>query len=138
VEASSIIWNVYVQSDPIADRIKAAILTGEVVVAMARLNPPLNANSINSSTPGRNCTAHLTPVMHDALLPPGDLQQPRVERFVPMPVEATLGKGVVERGAMGALGLGERAVDVKDQGAQGRGLLRGLQWSSNTVDAGLR
>jgi len=76
--------------------------------------------------------------MHDALLPPEDLQQPRVERFVPLPIKATLGKGVVEPGAMGALGLGERAVDVKDQGAQGRGLLRELQWSSNAVNAGLR
>lgn len=34
------IWNVNFQSDPIADRIKAAMLTGEVVVAMANLTPP--------------------------------------------------------------------------------------------------
>ena len=40
-----------------AARNSAAMLTGEVVVAMARRKPAAQADSIRRSTPGRNCTA---------------------------------------------------------------------------------
>ena len=45
------------QSGPIALRNNTAMLTGDVVVAMAKRNPAACALSINANTPGRNCTA---------------------------------------------------------------------------------
>src|ERR1700690_3687407 len=85
----------------------------------------------------RHVTAHVPPVMRYTLLPTGDLEQARVKRLVPVPVQAHLGKGLIKRRAMDALGVGERAIDVEDQGAQGRGLHRGLHGCSSTVDASL-
>ena len=55
----------------------------------------------------------------DALLAAGDRQQFAVEGFVPVPGQAVLGEGGVEGGAVAiALGLGERAIDVENQGVQ--------------------
>jgi hypothetical protein len=58
-------------------------------------------------------------VVTDALLAAGDGEQFAVQRLVPVPVQAVLGEGGVESGAMAvALGVGQRAVDVEDQGVQ--------------------
>jgi hypothetical protein len=55
----------------------------------------------------------------DALLAAGHLQQFAVERLVPVPGQAGLGKGGVEGRAMAvALGIGQRAIDIEDQGLQ--------------------
>jgi hypothetical protein len=66
---------------------------------------------------------HHVPVMGDAFLAAGDLQQPGVQRFIPVPVQAGLREGLVECGAVGALGIGQGAVDVEDQGLQHGGFL---------------
>ncbi len=53
----------------------------------------------------------------DALLAAGYRQQFAIEGLVPVPVQAVLGEGGVEGEAMAvALGIGERAIDIKNQG----------------------
>jgi hypothetical protein len=53
----------------------------------------------------------------DALLAAGHLQQFAVERLVPMPGEARLGKGGVEGRTMAvAFRIGQRAIDIEDKG----------------------
>lgn len=58
-------------------------------------------------------------VVADAFLAAGDGEQFAVQFFIPVPVQAAVGEGGVEGGAMAvALGFGERAVDIEDQGVQ--------------------
>jgi hypothetical protein len=53
-------------------------------------------------------------VVADAFLAASDGQQPAVQCFIPMPVQAEIGEGGIEGGAMAvALGIGERAIDVE-------------------------
>ena len=61
---------------------------------------------------------HLLPVMQDALLAAGHFQQPGMQRFVPVPVAAQLGKGLVESSAVCRFGVGQGAVHVKNQGLE--------------------
>ncbi len=56
----------------------------------------------------------------DALLAVGDAKQPSIGDLVPEHVEAGRGERIVEGAAMHLLGLGERAVDIEDQGARPR------------------
>lgn len=52
-----------------------------------------------------------------ALLAAGNTAQLLVGAAIPVPVGATFEEGRIERAAMDALGLGQRAVDIEDQGA---------------------
>jgi hypothetical protein len=55
----------------------------------------------------------------DALLAAGHLQQFAIQGLVPVPGQARPGKGGIEGGTMAvALGIGQRAIDVEDQGLQ--------------------
>ena len=66
--------------------------------------------------------AHLgvtdAPVMQEPLLAAGDIEQPGVQRLVPVPVHALLGKGRVKSGAVGGFGVGQGAVYIKNQGVE--------------------
>mgnify|MGYP006192588523 CR=1 FL=1 len=55
------------------------------------------------------------PIRLDALFTSRDRQQSLVQRHIPVPVQADLGKRVVKRSQMGHLGVGQCAVYVKDQ-----------------------
>ena len=52
----------------------------------------------------------------DALLAAGHLEQLVIQRDIPVPVQAVIGKGLVERLAVSVFGVGEGAVDVKYDG----------------------
>ena len=60
----------------------------------------------------------LPPVVQDALLAPGNFQQARVLGLTPAPVAPFFSEGAIESGQMGGLGVGQRAVYVKNQGLQ--------------------
>jgi hypothetical protein len=70
----------------------------------------------------------LLPVVLDALLAARDAEQFGVERLVPVPVHAQFGERLVERGTVRVLGVGQRAIDIENQGLQGacgHGILSG-------------
>jgi hypothetical protein len=52
-------------------------------------------------------------------LPPEISSSVGVQRLVPYPVHAHLGKCMVERGQVRAFGVGQGAVDIKNQGLKG-------------------
>ncbi len=52
--------------------------------------------------------------MLDALLAAGHLEQLVIQRYIPVPVEAVLCKGLVERFAVTVLGVGKGAVHVEN------------------------
>src|ERR1700733_6295196 len=76
----------------------------------------------------------------DALLAAGDLQKVGVQGRSPAPVDATGEESFVESLAVQLLRVGERAVDVKDQGVERQGSTtatddspaphRGLGWAA--------
>jgi len=49
-------------------------------------------------------------------LPPVNLEQLVIQRDVPVPVQAAFCEGLVERFAVSVFGVGERAVDVENNG----------------------
>jgi hypothetical protein len=59
-------------------------------------------------------------VVAQALLAAGDLEQARVQRRAPVPPQRELDERGVERLAVRFLGIGERAVEVEDQGGEHR------------------
>ena len=67
---------------------------------------------------------HRAPEVQHAFLAARDLQQLRVLRGVPVPVQALLRKGVVERREVHAFRVGKGAVHIENQGLEHAGVFR--------------
>ena len=86
---------------------------------------------------GAHLGVHLLPVVLHPLLAAGDGQQFAVAGLVPHPAQAEFGKGLVEGGQVGAFGVGQGAVHIKNQRLQGWGshpvLVSGWGWIRETL-----
>ena len=69
--------------------------------------------------PGGGGGVEMPGIVADAFLAAGDVQQAAVQHFIPIPVQPVFGESCIKGRAMAvALGFGQRAVDIEDQGLE--------------------